>query len=54
MLFGQMVGSVQHVTISAKTTDWDRKFLEALTLIKLDTSDRTLTTVTLISEKTLV
>lgn len=52
MLRSQLIGSVQHVVISAKTTDWDRKFLDALALVKLDVSDKTLTTVSVNSEQT--
>lgn len=42
----RMMSSVQHVSISAKTADWDRKFLEALDLIKLDLVDKTLVSLT--------
>ena len=50
MLRTQVIGSVQHVVISAKTADWDLKFLEALAEIKLDNSDKTVVSVTLTSE----
>ena len=51
MLQSHMIGTVQHAVISAKTSDWDSKFLEALTSIELDTSDKTVIAVTLSSKK---
>ena len=46
LLHMRMITSAQYVSISGKTTDWDRKFLEALALIKLDLVDKTLVTLT--------